>query len=820
MRIRTTNADHGRCVQRTSFSSMKSGRWFQFCCAGILAAAILIIPAASAWGETGPQLVSVPDPFANDTPPDCGRVDSQRFRQRNSPFQPLVAVNPVDPQNIVVAYTLDGQLTQLIRVTKNGGTDWETRFVPGLTICTGGTDTIADDSSLAFSSDGKILYIVSLTGISAAAIQAVVSRSTDGGLNWSQPIRLTENDGLRTHLPSITTDPSHPKTAYVVFGRAEDLGTGAGAGLYFRRTDDGGLHWSQPTNVYEPLTDDGVASGVIAREARVLPTADENLVTVFRRSCHANPCETDPDTGEPLPDNTVFAVVSSNGGTDWDAPVAIGRVTAGPGTNPPALVDGKPDPNPPPYKDRYTPLSFCNLATSVPAAASADGTVYAVISTAHNRDPSVDPSLQYAQSVSLDVYKSPDGISWSLASRLFGARMGLPTIAVASDGTVGMTYYQYQLKGSCANSGLADVWYARSSDQGRSWAEEKLAGPFDPKTSVFLEGVPDTGTPVHEYRQIGDYDDLQPAGPRGFAAVYEMTTCPATADYPGEPGGCNGGLSDIFYSDISNPVPDLKITDIVPSKTKSVRESDKITLTATVTNAGTADAPASSTRFVLDDSTVMGTVATGAIAAGASVAVAVGWDTAGVTGDHTIIATADSEGLVTESDEANNSGRLTVTVQGNKVMNPSFDQPNESGTGPAGWTGTSTESGSASWSAGSVSLTGSGSASLLGGSPRWTSDPIAVSAGESLSLQVSAKAVAASSPASVGLLYLDAGGQVVGSASPIGVPLETDGVATLESTLVVPAGTVQARVELRAFSALDPSPSGTVTFEEVGLFGG
>jgi uncharacterized repeat protein (TIGR01451 family) len=560
-----------------TFGLTKPDMQLRLCFTGVLVAALLTALPAPAWGGTEPQLVSVPDPFAQDTPPDCGLVDSQVKRQQNSPFQPLVAVNPVDPENIVVAYTLDGQLTQLIRVTKNAGVDWETKLIPGLTTCTGGTDTIADDSSLAFSADppgpaGPTLYIVSLAG-NLASPRVVVSRSTDGGLTWSQPTQLSANDGLRSHLPSVTTHPSNPQIAYAVFGRAEDQ-TGARGALYFLRTDDGGEHWPDPSTVYEALTDDGVASGVFAREARVLTNADGNLVTIFRRSCVANPCVQDPATGQPFPDNVVFAAVSRNGGTDWEDPVPIGRVTAGPGTNPPRASD--PDP-PPPYRDRYTPSSYCYMATNVASAADADGTIYTVISTAHRLDTSVDASLRFAQSVSLDVYKSEDGSSWSKASSLFGSRMGLPTIAVARDGTVGMTYFQLQSRGGCPSPPMTDVWYARSSDHGQSWVTEKLAGPLDPSTSVFLAGTP------AEMKGIADYDDLQPAGSRGFAAVYEMTTCPATAEPPGEPGGCNGGLSDIFYSDIDNAA-DLSLA--IADAPDPVSVGGVLTYTLEVTNSG------------------------------------------------------------------------------------------------------------------------------------------------------------------------------------------------------------------------------------------
>lgn len=87
------------------------------------------------------------------------------------------------------------------------------------------------------------------------------------------------------------------------------------------------------------------------------------------------------------------------------------------------------------------------------------------------------------------------------------------------------------------------------------------------------------------------------------------------------------------------------------------------------------DSSASKTEFLLDNATVLGLVDTPAIQAGQSTTVSINWDTRSVKGTHTIRGTADQTGLVGESNETNNSSTLTVTIQGNKVKNGSFEQP-------------------------------------------------------------------------------------------------------------------------------------------------
>lgn len=273
------------------------------------------------------------------------------------------------------------------------------------------------------------------------------------------------------------------------------------------------------------------------------------------------------------------------------------------------------------------------------------------------------------------------------------------------------------------------------------------------------------------------------------------------------------------------PRPDLRVSDIVANNNKNVREGEKVTIKATIVNEGNADAPASTTRFVLDGTTVLGTPATAPVPAGGSVIVSVLWDTRGVKGQHVITVTADSERVVAESNEGNNTSTLTVTVQGNKVKNSSFEQANASGSGPDAWSGQSTGAGNASWSDGgsdgskSAATSGNGGNAATSGSPSWTSDPIAVSVGEVLALVVSVNSMNASSAATAGLVYLGAAGQVLNSVTLLTAPLTTSGFAKLEQTVTIPAGVAQVRVKLVGFAATDLNTSGTVRFDEVGLFG-
>lgn len=268
-------------------------------------------------------------------------------------------------------------------------------------------------------------------------------------------------------------------------------------------------------------------------------------------------------------------------------------------------------------------------------------------------------------------------------------------------------------------------------------------------------------------------------------------------------------------------MPDLVVSGI--STQSKVGAGDNARITATIANTGDADAPASTTSFTLDGTTDLGSVATGAVPAGGSVQVWVDWPTGGVKGAHTLTATADAAGVVDELFEANNTGTLAVTVKGNRVTNGSFEQPDTAGAGPEGWQASSTGAGTTGWSDGGAegskgaTISGTGGSVALAGAPTWTSAPIEVAPGETLTLSLDVSAAGLSSAPSVSLAYLGATGQVLDTVGILGLPTSTSGFATLRQAITVPAGVTAIRVVLTGFAATDLATAGTVTFDNIRL---
>jgi subtilisin family serine protease len=270
----------------------------------------------------------------------------------------------------------------------------------------------------------------------------------------------------------------------------------------------------------------------------------------------------------------------------------------------------------------------------------------------------------------------------------------------------------------------------------------------------------------------------------GSVIFYDSTqACPGALEGP-----CDSLVRVPVVRDDEEPaLPDLVVSGASASNNQA-RQGAKVTLTATIANSGDADAGASTTTFVLDDGTAIGSAATPPVPAGGSAEVSVVWDTRAVNGERVITITADADDAVTEADEGNNTGTLTVTVRGNKVQNASFEQSAD-GSSPDDWTASGSGT---SYDGDSVAAGPLGS---------WTSAPIDVVGGTSYDLVVSSGGAAGV----VVVQQLSAAGALLGSVS-------LPALGALDETLAVDAGTAQVRIVLHGGVA------GT-TFHEVGLFG-
>jgi hypothetical protein len=226
----------------------------------------------------------------------------------DSEVEPWLAVNPINSQNVVAFWQQDrwsdgGARGNVAGVSFDGGSTWQSVPIPGITDCTDGPWERASDPWMSFSSDGTLhqMSLVFQTDPAAGfgANAMVVSKSTDGGLTWTDPITLIEDDMPRilNDKNSLTADPNNSNFVYAVWDRLEISGAGTvfpenvipgrgralGVGLYFKgpiyfaRSTDGGDTWEPARKIYET----GGLDQTIGNQIVVLPNEQGSTVINF-----------------------------------------------------------------------------------------------------------------------------------------------------------------------------------------------------------------------------------------------------------------------------------------------------------------------------------------------------------------------------------------------------------------------------------------------------------------------------------------------------------------------------------------------------------
>lgn len=659
--------------------------------------------------------------------------------------------------------------------------------------------------------DGKTVYVAYSDG--GNAIYLV--HSEDQGATWSQPVRVSDLPAPSASVMPWIETGNLPGSLAVVWYGAEGADSEDGQGL-----NNNAANWkvyfasSLNANTTSPTFHQTVASDHFIHGSNISTSGlvvggespNRNLIDFFQVAI-------DPQG--------MAVIAYTDDSNDFSGHTYVTRQIAGRSlhTGAPVEISGDdseppPDPAAPEVLDFRHDARTATLPPTVPAIDSpAD-----VISIDYGCELTAGKTLITATMRTSGLNTVPADSFWRMNFASHPTKPGLSDRAdqwfVRADTDLnGVQTFSY---GTAVRNTNGSLTYTV-----RGTAD---AGAFDDSNrSVTVKVDLDKLNALQTRGAIGEGTSF--IGLRGSSTMFAsaIVSTPVTSAGPAMTDITRGGTSFTLDSSCFPPKPpDLQVSDVTAGN-NAPRQGEKVTVTATVTNTGVSAAPASKTELLLDGATVLGLVDTPAIPAGGSAQVSVNWDTRGVKGEHTIRATADKPGLIVESNETNNTATRTVTVRGNKVENGSFEQ-SSSGSGPDAWTGSSTGAGSATWSEGgddgsrSVSITGTGGSVALSGAPSWTSAPIAVAPGQILDFAVAVRSTATSSAASAGLVYLDAAGQVLQTATLITAPLTTSGFSTLQETVTIPTGVTQVRVKLTGFALTDLKTAGTVTFDSVVLY--
>jgi BNR/Asp-box repeat len=496
----------------------------------VATALIVLIPLTAA--SAGPYATTVvnqasgtPSPPANGNSPFAacdisGFLIPGETNYLNSELEPFVAVNPTNPTNIIGVYQQDRYTFGAARglaaaVSHDGGATWSATY-PHFSLCAGGTEANggdyqrASDPWVTFSPNGDAYFIslsVSFLGpVSATGTGVLVSKSTDGGDSWSEPVTLVRNIGDADAAPfffndkeSITADPLDSNYVYAVWDRLRKPGNAESVNAehsfafrgdtLFSRTTDGGKTWEAPRIIFERTN----LVGTIGNQIAVLPNG--TLVDIF---------DVAQGSGKNAPGFEIHVQRSTDHGQTWSNPIEVAPERAVRTFDPETGVSVR------------TGNGLPDIAVDLNPASPGYGNLYAVWGdSVGSGEKSAKPHSTVAFTQSTD-----GGLTWSPLTRIDKSpgevQAFTPAVHVASDGTVGVTYYDFR-SNTPAPGLLTDQWFIHchpSSDctDAANWAENHVAGPFD------IENAPRAGGYF-----LGHYEGLGSIGTT-FTSFFSQTT--------------------------------------------------------------------------------------------------------------------------------------------------------------------------------------------------------------------------------------------------------------------------------------------------------
>src|ERR1051326_2314193 len=498
----------------------------------VAAAAIVTAPAVAA----GLATVSGPSPH-----PGCSNANQRGTTFVNAEVEPFVSVNPRTPGptrvNVIGVWRQDrwsngGAHGLVAGFSNDGGQTWGEVTLP-FSACapgaildpfTGAPYSRGSDPWVSIGPDGTA-YAVALEatqsnlGVSAGNNDTAVATvtSSDGGRTWRNPNIVKADQGTSpvfeitqffNDKDSITPDPVHAGTAYVVWDRLvspsgtlqADARAHAFRGpTWFSKTTNGGVSWHNTGPIFDP----GEKSQTIGNQIVVDPRTGA-LYDFFLDF---------QTTGSPnfIPRGASLGVITSNnGGLSWSKPTLISDVQAAPDV----------DPN-----------TGAALRTSeigggaIPSVAvdARSGRLYVVWEDARFTGGSVNQAVISTSGDGAKTWSSP-----AVVSTVTGRPAFNPTVAVNSNGTVGVTYYDLRNLAAGNTSTLpTDVWLKTSPAGGAGFGPDThVEGSFNMLVAPNAGGF-----------FLGDYQGMATNGTT-FLPFFVQTNC---AD-----NSCTANRTDVF----------------------------------------------------------------------------------------------------------------------------------------------------------------------------------------------------------------------------------------------------------------------------------
>lgn len=303
----------------------------------------------------------------------------------------------------------------------DSGATWVNGFLPGITTYQGGQYDRASDPAVAYDAAHNTWMISELPLYNSAGIGAalLVSRSTDGGLTWQNPVTAVDENGLDKSWIACDNSTQSP-----YYGRCyvEWDNNYNGNLMQMSTSTDGGITWGPP------MAPADSASGLGGQ-----PVVQPNGTVVVPISAN---------------DSGILSFVSQNGGASWSSSVYVA--------------------------DSITHDVNGNIRTSPLPSAEIDGAgkVYVVWQDCRFRSG--------CSSNDIVMSTSTDGLTWSAVTRIpidpltstvdhFIPGIGVDKATSGANTHIALTYYYYPVSNCSGDACKLSVGYIASNNGGETW---------------------------------------------------------------------------------------------------------------------------------------------------------------------------------------------------------------------------------------------------------------------------------------------------------------------------------------------------------------